>query len=111
MTTCIDKLDDIEDSKMLGDLMTANGLTLKMKQVLGNEMDIGVGDACCGGGGPSKKPQKWPELVEKDCCSSFNDNGTYMIIEDEVNTRLATFYFVGGLLLIFGLISMSVWPR
>ena len=73
-------------------------------------MDISVGDACCGGGGPSKKPQKWPELVEKDCCSAFSDSGVYMLIEDEVNTKLAAFYFFGALFLIFGLISMPVWP-
>ena len=55
MTSAVDKLDDIEDSKMLGDLMIANGLIVKVEQVMGDEDEIGVGDACCGGGGPSKK--------------------------------------------------------
>jgi hypothetical protein len=34
-----------------------------------------------------------------------------MLIEDEVNTKLAAFYFFSALLLILSLISMPVWPK
>jgi hypothetical protein len=54
MTSAVDKLDDVEDSKMLGDLMIANGLILKMEQVLGEEAPSG-GGGCCGAGPISNK--------------------------------------------------------
>ena len=111
LTKSVDKLDDIEDSKMLGDLMIANGLIVKMEQVMGKGDDIGMGDACCGGGGPSKKPQKWPELIQVDkCCPSMADGGVYMIVEEEVDSRVACFYFLLAIFFILAVISIPIWP-
>jgi hypothetical protein len=111
MTNCVDKLDDIEDSKMLGDLMITNGLVLKMLQVTGDEDEIPGMGGCCGGSGPSKKPQKWPELVKIDQeTPEFADGGVYMIVEEEINQKLMAFYFVAILLAVLAVLTTPIWP-
>lgn len=109
LTKSVEKLDNIEDSKMLGDLMIACGLITKMKQVMGGD-DMG-GVSCCGGGGPAKGVKKWPELVKEDVeHPEMADGGVYMIVEEEVNSKVACLYFVLCLAIILAIISMPIWP-
>ena len=52
----IDELKEIKtikDTVMLGDLLIDYGILVKVKQHFG--MGGQIGDACCGGGGPSAK--------------------------------------------------------
>ena len=111
MTDCLEKLEDIEDSKMLGDLMVAHGLVIKVKQVMKNEDELGGVDTCCGGGGPSKHKQKWPTLIEVDSESpNFEDGGVYMIHEEQVSTKLVALYIAGIMFLLIAVLSIPVWP-
>ena len=112
MTEAVEKLEDIEDSKMLGDLMIANGLIIKMRQKMAEEDGAPSAGGCCGGSGPSAKKQKWPEIIEvNNHCSSMEEGEIYMIVEEEFNSTLACFYIGIALFFTLALISIPVWPK
>ena len=74
-------------------------------------VDSMPGMDCCGGGGPSNKVQKFPDLIET--CEDdqiFEEGGIYYTVQEKQNMLLLGVMFVGAVSLMFALMCINHWP-
>ena len=103
------EIKSIKDTIMLGDLLIDHGILVKVKQHFGMGGQI---DTCCGGGGPSAKAQKLPEVIEvcEEEDQVFEEGGLYHVVEEKPNTAILGVMFVAAILFMFAVMSIQYWP-